>query len=299
MKNITPQKERGCVAMLQQLKKDDMFTVLEDRSSDPCIGTEKQRSFDRRKPCRFEARALAFLYTGNGRIISGSLKNISDAGACVELETTAKELKTFKMCIPILDCKKIKCEFRWSKENAVNSGHRRCGIKFIGLNSREKNKLRKRLFSDDSLLMAYAKEVTEKTDDLQTKQKIGVFFLIDLRIAIEGLIDIDTMVEDGYSEMMIAIRCKEMLDKLENAGYELKLFLNNTDLARDIKQRVRVLIGHFLYQSKNFRSVLDKPGGYPGDYNILETIYNDPEVLEGIKEYGKSYQTYFSGTDYM
>ena len=123
--------------------------------------------------------------------------------------------------------------------------------------------------------------------------------MIDLRIAIEGLIDIDTMVEDGYSERMISISCRETLDKLENAGDELELFLGNADLAVDIKQRVRVLIGHFLYQSQNFRTVLDKPGGYPGDYNILETIYNDPEVLEGIKRCGKNYQAYCSGTDYM
>jgi SAM-dependent methyltransferase len=268
--------------MLQQFLNDNMIAISQDRRSNPFIRTRQRRNFDRRKSYRVGASALTFLYRGD-EIIYGFLKDISNSGACVEIDgVEKKEWNTFKMGIPLLHREKINCEILWSKENEGNNSHKQYGIKFIGLNNQGKNKLRKRFLLDESLLMAYAEEVMGKIDDFQTKQEIKAFFLIDLRIAIESLIDIDTMVGDGYNDKEIVKRCKETLDKLVNAGDKLELSLNSASLARDIKQRVRALIGHFIYQSTVFRRSFEKPQGYPGDYKTLEIVYNDNEVSEGI-----------------
>jgi extracellular factor (EF) 3-hydroxypalmitic acid methyl ester biosynthesis protein len=146
----------------------------------------------------------------------------------------------------------------------------------------EKTELRKRFLLDETLLMAHAVGVVKKIDDFRTRQEIKTFFLIDLRMAIESLIKIDKMVADAEDDEIIAQKCKKTLDKLANAGDWLELTINNASLIKNVKQRVRFLIGHFLYQSKNFRRGFEKPRGYPGDYKMLEIVYDDMEISQGI-----------------
>jgi len=75
------------------------------------------------------------------------------------------------------------------------------------------------------------------------------------------------------------------LDTLVEAGDKLESRLNNSCLISAIKNRVRSLLGHLLYQSTMFKRAFEKPHGYPGDYKMLELVYDNIEVSCGIGEY--------------
>ncbi len=268
--------------MPQQLAKKETITKLEDRRNNAFIRTRQRRNFDRRGSFRVGANALALLTEGDVRV-SGIVKDISESGACVEIKgIEKKEWQSFKLAVPIMLDKKINCVMKWSEN--INS-HGIYGLKFLDLDSDEKTDLRRRFLLDETLLMAHAASVVKKTDDLQIKQEIRGFFLIDLKMALESFIVIDKMVATNEDDREINEKCRETLDKLAAAGDRLELSVNDASLTKAVKQRVRFLIGQFIYQSTVFRRGFEKPRGYPGDYMMLEIVYNDDEVSEGIGKY--------------
>ncbi len=65
----------------------------------------------------------------------------------------------------------------------------------------------------------------------------------------------------------------------------LEAKINNPAVMRDIKQRTRALLGSFYYQSMVAKRSLEKPKGYPGDYETLEMAYENKEISKGIGHY--------------
>jgi hypothetical protein len=53
-------------------------------------------------------------------------------------------------------------------------------------------------------------------------------------------------------------------------------------LVNQIKMRVRDILGHFIYQGWVFRRAIEKPRGYPGDYQVIEAAYNNEPLSEGL-----------------
>ncbi len=280
--------------MLQQPNKDMPFTpnngfysVLTDRRSNPYIRTRQRRTFDRRKSYRVGTTTLVFLYVG-GEIRPGTLKDISDSGACIEVERNGSEVyPILRMAIPSLQDKMINCKVNWSKNGAVQhlKGRESYGVTFFDLTNNEKNELRKTILLDESVLLGSAQDVLRKTEDFYLQQEIKSFFLIDVKRTMESLIDIETMIAEGVDDAIVMKKCKKVLDRLAETGDRLESLLNNESLIKEIKQRLRALLGHFVFQSNNFRRGFEKPRGYPGDYKMLEIVYDDLEISEGLGRY--------------
>lgn len=271
--------------MLQQAEHNAAIELLEDRRSNPFIRTRQRRTFDRRKSHRVGLSALTFIQEGD-KIHYGTLRDISDSGAHLELNDTAPlGGSSFTVGIPFLGSRKIACEPIWSECNDTANSQGHYGIKFVDLSIEDKNELRKRFLLNDMLVMSYADEVLGKAESEEQRQEIKTFFLVDVRSALEDLIDIDTRVAAGESEEKIMDMCSATLDTLVDAGDRLDAYLNQEYLIKEIKSRVRSLLGHFLYQSTVFKRGFEKPHGYPGDYQMLEIVYNNVEVSDGIGKY--------------
>ncbi|MFC1592352.1 methyltransferase domain-containing protein [Thermodesulfobacteriota bacterium] len=263
---------------------DGLISALNDRRSNPFIRTRQRVRYDRRAAFRVGSSALAFLHDGD-HIVSGFLKNISDTGVCVALEGMPREADTgsVTVSIPVLLGRHIRCELCWSRNGQGNTFI--CGLNFLDLPVESTRTLRKRLLLKESLLMSYADEITAKTRDVQVRQSIKGFFLIDVRMALDGLITMDSMVMNGGRDGEISRQCAETLDALADAGHELELIIEDAALIKEVKQRVRTLLGQFLYQSRNFKRGLEKPRGYPGDYKMLEMVYDEHDYSRGLGKY--------------
>ncbi len=266
---------------------EEVITVLPDRRARPYIRTRKRRNFDRRKSYRVGTSARVLFY-GGGESRTGLLRDISETGACVELETARKDERLFKrMEVPFLQDNKIKFEISWSKNgnDAGRSTNERFGVKFLGLTPTEKIQLRKRFLLADYVLLSYSEEVTQKISNSKKRQKIESFFLNDLKITLEKLLDIEIMITEKVSDEIIMQECRDVLDALVKAGDKLNSLLNSEAMIKEIKQRSRALLGHFLFQSNNFKRGFEKPRGYPGDYKMLEMVYDDQELSQGIGKF--------------
>ncbi len=270
--------------MMLQMPNDSIITHLPDRRVKPFIRSRKRTKFDRRTSFRAGSGILALVQSGDATV-GGTLVNISDSGACIELpQSETRDVSVVQVGIPLLHNKIINCETAWS-DTRRDTASVRFGIKFIGLNGNDKAHLRKRILLNEQILLQHAEDVAQKADDVAQQQEIKTFFLIDVRKALEHLIEIDASVAHSAHADELATRCKEALDQLAEAGDALDTVLDNPCITKDIKQRVRALLGHFLYQSQVFRRALEKPRGYPGDYQMLEMAYDNREVSNGIGYY--------------
>lgn len=269
--------------MLQEFEQNQEIGLLIDRRGNPFIRTRQRRNFDRRGAHRVGLNALTFIHEGD-RTCYGRLLDISDSGAHIELtDMEYIQQPSFSVGIPMLSNRQISCKKIWSK----NGGQSPCryGVRFVDLSVREKKELRKRYLLNESLLMAYAETILHKAKTQEQEQEIKTFFLVDVRRAFEQLIDIDSMVADSQSDEQIMEQCAAELDRLVEAGDRLDTYLNDEPLINDVKHRVRSLLGHFLYQSTVFKRGFEKPHGYPGDYKMLEIVYDNVEVSGGIGKY--------------
>ncbi len=68
-------------------------------------------------------------------------------------------------------------------------------------------------------------------------------------------------------------------------GHSLVSSIENSKLAAQIKKEFRSLVSPWMLKSLIMKRALEKPRGYPGDYQMLEYIYNNEPISEGIGYY--------------
>lgn len=252
-----------------------------DRRTNPYIRSRQRRTFERRRSFRAGSGLLAMVRDSN-RIIQGTLRDISDSGACISIPSArALPARYFQLGVPLLQSGSIGCEAAWEVPCAGN-GHVFCGVRFIGLTSREKCVLRKKILLDENILLAHADEITAAVPAVELRQAVRAFFLVDVRMAIEQLIDIDAQIRENGTDSSFTQRSTAALDRLADAGDALDGQLHSDALTKELKRRVRTLLGQFLYQSRVMKRAVEKPRGYPGDYAMLEMAYNNRAVSPGI-----------------
>jgi extracellular factor (EF) 3-hydroxypalmitic acid methyl ester biosynthesis protein len=267
--------------MLQEAKQDRTWAQLGDRRTNPFIRSRQRRNFDRRGAYRIGLNTISFIHDGDA-VVCGALKDISDTGARMELDRApGNGSSLFSMNVPFLSNKKLACRRVWS-EKSDNGGNGQYGISFLDLSIQERNELRKRVLLNDDILLSHAEAAAGQAHDSTAATEIKTFFMLDVRLALESLIDIDTMIAQGRPGAFIQAECNKTLDSLLEAGDRLESCLNDPCLISAIKNRVRLLLGHFLYQSMVCKRGFEKPHGYPGDFQMLEGVYNNRELSTGI-----------------
>jgi extracellular factor (EF) 3-hydroxypalmitic acid methyl ester biosynthesis protein len=272
-------------APIPLLEKNIDVSLGNERRSNPYILTRRRKNFDRRNSLRVASAAMSFL-DDNGNSVSGTIIDISDSGACIKVNSTETGLNSnIRIGIPLIQDNQITGEVRWYKPDE-NNGTELYGIEFRYLENEEKSVLRKAILLNEDLLINYANEMAEKTDNSDLQQQIKMFFLIDTRLLMEKLINIDQMIKDGKDDAEIKNLFSKAQKKSIGRAYELETALgDNISLIKQVKQRVRALLGHFIYQSIMYRRAIEKPRGYPGDYGMIEFAYNNKERSEGIGKY--------------
>lgn len=118
------------------------------------------------------------------------------------------------------------------------------------------------------------------------KSQISGFF-DEISGKYRSLIDsILTEIENGI------IQNETTQDKLSKAtksivekGHSLAISIENSKLVNLIKENFRGLVGPWMLKSLIMKRALEKPRGYPGDYQMLEYIYDNKPISEGIGYY--------------
>lgn len=134
-------------------------------------------------------------------------------------------------------------------------------------------------------------------NDPQAKKDISDFFLKDVSGYTSEIIKIDASLskQNEYSEE-IERKVIHLSNEILLKGYCLETIIGNKIIINKIKENFRFLVGPWVYKSPMIKRAFEKPKGYPGDYLMLENVYdNQPLAKSGIGVY---FDKYFLSSPY-
>ncbi|MFH1715284.1 MAG: PilZ domain-containing protein [Elusimicrobiota bacterium] len=265
--------------------------ILIDRRKKPFIRTAKRRQFDRRSSYRVVENFPITIKDANTNI-SGFIHNISDAGVYVEIDKKLVINNDYIMSIESILPNSIKVRVNWEK---LINGKRLYGVEFLDLTDDDKQSIRMKILLKDDLFKAHANAAIDKIQDKRLSDKVKSFFRHSVKQAILELIEVDAQITSKKNSKKIQKQCEKILNTLVAEGDSIELLIDEPSIVKDIKHRVRALLGYFVYQAKTIKRAFEKPRGYPGDYDMLEIVYDNLEISDGI---GKYIDRYFLNVPY-
>ena len=137
--------------------------------------------------------------------------------------------------------------------------------------------------------MDHANAITDQIDDELLKMSVLSFFTNDIKNAVETFIRIDEDLAQKKEVTGAYETISALLNTIVSKGDALETAINNKSLTKELKNRVRLLIGYFIYQGRVMRRGLEKPRGYPGDYIMLESVYDNIRINDGLGSYFDRY----------
>ena len=96
-------------------------------------------------------------------------------------------------------------------------------------------------------------------------------------------------------ELQIAFR--KQTDSIIAQGDKLNQAINDKQIEREIKNIFRETVGSWIYKSKVVKHGFDKPRGYPGDFEMLDFIY-DKRTLSDDNQLGYYFDMCFLESTY-
>lgn len=172
--------------------------------------------------------------------------------------------------------------FVW--EMPLNEGGARYGVEFIDIKNKAKTILR------TELIKSHIEGLLNGIRDRETRRDVSRFFLKDLADYIDKVAVFVSQVSGraGHSREM-----QNDLERLNTTillkGYSLGLLISDKPAMRRVKEIFRSLIGTWAYKSRVMKRAFEKPRAYPGDFRMLEMIYRNCPLSEGVGEYFDAY----------
>ncbi len=134
-----------------------------------------------------------------------------------------------------------------------------------------------------SLLEKRIAPILDEINDTTMKEKVRVFWVDSV---IPYFITLDTIDQEIRKGSMEPTEATDDVIRATNAtleeGDKIEALLDNPTLIKKIKDTFRISGASYGLQSDFVRHAFEKPGGYPGDYETLEFIYNNKPTSKGF-----------------
>jgi len=212
---------------------------------------------NKRTNIRVPAAAISFIRGLDS--VSGSIKDISASGIRIEIQNTEeKKFNNLNIGIPLLHNQEISGEIRWHKKIEGNDRNIQYGIEFKNLTNSQKKAIRKTILIDEPSLFQFIEEISKETCDPDIREKIKVFFLIEVKTNLERLIEFhfekETENRNEHDK-----EYDKILDTLKESTKKLSTSLNNAGLFNKIDQKVEQLLNNFTKSENHFNSISKEP----------------------------------------
>lgn len=222
--------------------------------------------------------------------VHGNLLNISPNGlAFVTKNRLTKGLKiTVEISLPPRKLN-LDLEIKWCKESIDENFI--CGAVLVASEA-EINLIRK------VMVITEFRSVLRKVKNKDHRKYI-CRFAKHIKFYISGLFDLITNVESkNISEKDILGRLAELTNSIVVEGDHLSNQLSDRLLMSAIKKEFRILVSPWAYKSLIVKRSYDKPRGYPGDYRVMEAIYNKNIISPKADNLGRYFDEYFLNNPY-
>jgi len=164
------------------------------------------------------------------------------------------------------------------------------GVCFIRFKEKDLKILRK------SLTATYTHNLISGIKEIYKKEKVKQFWDVRFNSYLNDLSALSSKMDNELITQEDAFpRVFQISNKILKQGDKLETFLQDRVLVRRIKKIFRQLCSPWVYRSDIVKYAYEKPRGYPGDYGLLEIIY-DKKILSA--KIGYCYDNYFLENPY-
>jgi len=276
--------------------------LVPDRRKSPAVRGGKRKSPERRSSPRFVLHLPVKVRGENLRKnvlmnIKGKIVNLSESGVDVILENSLNATQELFLNIEsTLDPlnRDMPVELIWAapKKRVRQFLY---GLKFLKLNAEQLFAFRRLLYLNDNFIMEQVDRIISMVSESAIAEKVRRFFINDLKNYLEQLAAVEKKIYQKGPTKTGQIKLDKLNDEILRDADELEGIVGSSVILREIKRRFRLLVGGFAYQSLIVKRANDKPLGYPGDYELLEAIYNNRPISEKIGYY---FDQSFLGNNY-
>jgi len=134
------------------------------------------------------------------------------------------------------------------------------------------------------------KELLNEIEVPQIREQISNFFI---KKVLDYLNEIDELNSQILKKKVDSEKLQDKLDRLNTeileCGYQLEESISDKHIIRKVKDKFRQLVGPWIYKSIILKRAYEKPCGYPGDYKLLELIYDNRPISKNIGAYFDNY----------
>ncbi len=184
----------------------------------------------------------------------------------------------------------IDTEFKviWNK-HLVQDGKFTYGACFIRLKEKDIENLRDAVVQNQ--LNTFINDIT----DSELKQDIEQYFIKDVKKYIAEVVRLSKIANLDSIDKNTALNLKKVNDDIVQNGEKIIQKITQKNIRKKVKQVFRLLIGPWAYKSLIMKRGFEKPRGYPGDYKMLEIIYDKEPFSTG---FGRYFDLYFLNNPY-
>ncbi|MCM8773897.1 MAG: PilZ domain-containing protein [Candidatus Omnitrophica bacterium] len=174
----------------------------------------------------------------------------------------------------------LKTKVRLVWEKAFENKPSLYGMEFVSLTKKQQLLLRKELIKNK------IHPLVTNIDDNKIKRYLCRFFLKDI---LEYINEMENILISLRGRRNYSLEMEKEIERLTNRlllkGYCLELLISEKEGIQKIKDNFRQLVGTWIYKSNIVKWAFDKPYGYPADYKIIELIYENKPISQGIGLY--------------
>ncbi|MDP8298041.1 MAG: methyltransferase domain-containing protein [Candidatus Orphnella occulta] len=185
----------------------------------------------------------------------------------------------------------IETEFKliWDRRLTEKSGFR-YGVCLVRLKDKDLSILQ------DILIQRHLEQAISKVDNPELREKVTCFIAKDCK---EYICKFDA-ISRGLKNSSITKdeadnRVKNITDSILQKGNNLESLIDNKVAIKKVKEAFRAICGPLGYKGRVVKRAFDKPRGYPGDYLMIEAVYDNKSISKGI---GSSCDMYFLNDRY-
>lgn len=243
--------------------------------------TDLQSGLERRAVPRFSLSILIEYETPSGWAPLGETFDLSERGLGVKLNKPSKLPSSLRWRSPEAQIQALgRVAWQDLEQN-------RCGVQLLEIDELSKFKLSQKLHLLPEVTLLKIQSIKSSDPIIHDFFKKTVF---------EGIKTLDKILRSPLmTEKEKQSEVNALLDGLVANADTVASKIQQKTVRLAVESTFRELLGPWIYQSSIMKRATEKPRGYPGDFIMLETIYNDQLVSSGD---GKYFDFYFLQNPY-
>ncbi len=292
------------IGKIWRFKKDDINAWLEqskvnNKATNHQLFPEIPAQ-DRRRHPRGKIELSIEVKSASDKKVSAKSIDISESGIKLSSEEPKESLGEAMLCLNLPFppfTAQFPSEAIWSRRQD-NSPNFFYGLRFRSLNKEENRNLKKILWLCDSFIDKNIEPLFQRASNVSAEvaKIVEGFFKKEVKNYLNSICNVQSNIYKGTEEECASqATISSLSHEVTKKGAEFELQVDNRIISKESKQTFREMVASWVYESEIMKRGFEKPRGYPGDYKMLELIYDNQEITKGT---GKYFDRFFLDNPY-